>query len=157
MIPTFIAPETRSPGEHELFKRLRDDPGTADWIVLHSFNLPRHVTQVRGEADFVILAPGLGMLCLEVKAHRRVARDADGRWRLGNEPPQSRSPFKQAEDNMHSLLAILRERRKAEADAIIAWSAVAFTRAVSEHPRSSGTAGRSSTARTCAEIPSRSS
>jgi len=127
MIPAVIDSGTRSPGEHELFRRLRDDPDTADWIVLHSFNLPRHRTQVQGEADFVVLAPGLGMLCLEVKAHRRVARDADGRWRLGGDPPVSRSPFKQAEDNMRSLLDVLRERRRAEADAVVAWSAVLFT------------------------------
>jgi DNA polymerase III delta prime subunit len=127
MIPAVIDAETPSPGEREVFRRLRDDPNTADWIVLHSFNLPRHKTQVRGEADFVVLAPALGMLCLEVKAHRRVARDSDGRWRLGGDPPVSRSPFKQAEDNMHSLVSALRQRRKAEADGIIAWSAVLFT------------------------------
>src|SRR3954468_6902469 len=127
MIPAVIDPGTSSPGERELFKRFRDDPSTAGWTVLHSFNLPRHITQVQGEADFVVLAPGLGMLCLEVKAHRRVSRDADGRWRLGGEPPVSRSPFKQAEDNMRSLLDVLRERRQTEADAIVAWWAVIFT------------------------------
>jgi len=134
MIPAVIAPDTRSPGEHELFKRLRDDPATGDWIVLHSFDLPRHVTQVRGEADFVILAPGLGMLCLEVKAHRRVTRASDGRWRFGNDPPRSRGPFTQAHDNMQSLVAVLRERRRAEADAVVAWSAVAFTHAEFREP-----------------------
>lgn len=134
MIPAVLDPGTQSPGEKEVFRRLRDDPGTADWIVLHSFDLPRHKTQVRGEADFVVLAPGLGMLCLEVKAHHRVARDADGRWRLGNDPPTSRSPFRQASDNMHSLLGALRARRKAEADAIIAWSAVLFTHAEFRQP-----------------------
>lgn len=127
MIPAVIDSDTPSPGEREVFRRLRDDPATGGWIVLHSFNLPRHRTQVQGEADFVVLAPGLGMLCLEVKAHRRVARDADGRWRLGGDPPVSRSPFKQADDNMRSLLDVLRQRRRAEADAIVAWSAVLFT------------------------------
>lgn len=127
MIPAVIGSDTRSPGEHDVFRRLRDDPDTTDWIVLHSFNLPRHRTQVQGEADFVVLAPGLGMLCIEVKAHRRVARDADGRWRFGGDPPVTRSPFKQAEDNMRSLLEVLRVRRRAEADAIVAWSAVLFT------------------------------
>lgn len=127
MIPAVMDPGTRSPGEQDVFRRLRDDPDTSDWTVLHSFNLPRHRTQVQGEADFVVLAPGLGMLCLEVKAHRRVARDADGRWRFGTNPPVSRSPFKQADDNMRSLVDLLRQRRKAEADSVIAWSAVLFT------------------------------
>ncbi len=134
MIPPIIGKDTRSPGERELFIRLRDEPGTADWIVLHSFDLPKHTTQVRGEADFVILAPGLGMLCLEVKAHRRVARDTEGRWRMGSDPATSRSPFKQANDNMHSLLGVLRARRKREADAVIAWSAVLFTHCNFQEP-----------------------
>jgi len=134
MIPSVIAADTPSPGERDLFKRLRDDPGTADWVVLHSFNLPRHVTQISGEADFIILAPGLGLLCVEVKAHRRAARDSEGRWVLGSNPPTSKSPFKQAEDNMHSLLSVLRERRRAEADALIAWWAVVFTHAEFREP-----------------------
>jgi len=127
MIPAVIDRETRSPGERDLFRRLRDDPGTADWIVLHSFNLPRHRTQVQGEADFVVFAPALGMLCLEVKAHRRVSRGTDGLWRLGGDSPVTRSPFKQANDNMHSLLDVLRERRTTDARSLVAWSAVIFT------------------------------
>lgn len=127
MIPATIDPATASPGERDLFKRLRDDADTSDWIVLHSFDLPRHRTQVQGEADFVVLVPGMGMLCVEVKAHTRVSRTADGHWRFGGNPPVSRSPFKQAGDNMHSLLDVLRQRRAAEADAIVTWAAVIFT------------------------------
>lgn len=127
MIPAVMDAQTQSPGEHEVFKRLRDDPKTDGWTVLHSFNLPRHKTQIQGEADFVILAPGLGMLCLEVKAHRRVARDANGQWRLGGDPPRSRSPFTQAENNMRSLMSLLSERRKDLADALVSWHAVLFT------------------------------
>jgi hypothetical protein len=127
MIPAVISPDTASPGEREVFRRLRDDPGTADWIALHSFELPTHNTQVRGEADFVILVPGAGILCLEVKAHTSVQRTADGEWIMGADPPRKRSPFKQAEDNMYSLIAVLARRRRPDADAVVVWFAVLFT------------------------------
>lgn len=127
MIPSTIDPKTSSPGEREIFTRLRDDPGTADWIALHSFNLPRHRTQVQGEADFVVLVPSKGMLCLEVKAHRRVTREADGKWRLGQGQPSSRSPFQQADDNMRSLQDVLGERRLTDAQSLVTWLAVVFT------------------------------
>jgi hypothetical protein len=127
MIPSTIDPATKSPGEKELFKRFADDPGTEGWTVLHSFNLPRHVARVQGEADFVVLAPGLGLLVLEVKAHHRVARWDDGRWKLGNEPPKSRSPFQQADEALRSVYGEVERRNKGLTDATVAWSAVAFT------------------------------
>lgn len=127
MIPAVISPDTASPGEREVFRRLRDDPATADWIALHSFELPTHKTQIRGEADFVILVPGSGALCLEVKAHTNVRRNADGVWILGGDPPRTRSPFKQAEDNMYSVMDVLARRRRQDADAVVVWFAVLFT------------------------------
>jgi hypothetical protein len=134
MIPAVIDAATRSPGEKLLFKRLRDDPATDGWIVLHSYNLPRHVKQVQGEADFVVLAPGLGLLVLEVKAHHRVARLEDGRWRLGSDVPSSRSPFDQADMNLRSVMAEVRRRARRLADATVSWSAVAFTHCAFDVP-----------------------
>ena len=49
MIPAVIAGEIASPGERVLFQRFRDEEGAEDWTVLHSFNLPKHVTQVEGD------------------------------------------------------------------------------------------------------------
>lgn len=128
MIPSIISPDTRSPGEREVFRRLRDDPGTSDWTVLHSFELPQHTTQVRGEADFVILVPGSGVLCLEVKAHTSVRWTERGEWLMGADPvPKRRSPFKQAEDNMYSVREAIGRRRRHEADTVVVWFAVLFT------------------------------
>lgn len=90
-------------GEIEIFERLRQELGTEDWIVLHSVNIPRHVRRHEGEADFVILAPGLGVLVLEVKSHTHVARDDAGFWHLGQNPPERRGPFVQASEAMWSL------------------------------------------------------
>ena len=90
-------------GEVEIFERLRREPATEDWIVLHSVNIPRHVRRHEGEADFVILAPGLGVLVLEIKSHNHVARDEAGFWHLGQKAPERRGPFVQASEAMWSL------------------------------------------------------
>jgi hypothetical protein len=102
MIPP-VPVQKAPPGEKLLFHRLRDDPATSDWTVLHSLNLARHVRQVEGEADFVVVAPNLGVLCVEVKSHRTVRRSSDGMWRLGSQSPTQRSPFRQASEQMHSI------------------------------------------------------
>ncbi|MFF3712387.1 nuclease-related domain-containing DEAD/DEAH box helicase [Streptomyces phaeochromogenes] len=104
MIPSAFDPEaTPSPGEKEVFLRLRDDPGTDDWVVLHSLGIADHPRQIQGEADFVIIVPGKGLLVLEVKAHQQVRRLPSGEWRLGSQSPTLRSPFQQADEAMHAV------------------------------------------------------
>lgn len=92
----------RSDGEQELYSALKNSPAGSNWVVLHSLEIAKHVKQVQGEADFVVLAPGLGVLVLEVKAARSVERLADG-WRLGNEFSK-KGPFKQASEAKHSIM-----------------------------------------------------
>lgn len=105
MFPAEIYTDTPSPGELEVFQRLRDDPATRDWIVLHSLDVAHHLKQVVGEIDFVVIIPSKGVLCLEVKAHRRL-RCEQGQWYYGSDPaPVARSPFKQAADGMQSIRA----------------------------------------------------
>jgi hypothetical protein len=54
--PSFI--DKRSPrGERDIFKILKTQPGTEDWTVLHSFNLPDHGVRRKGEIDFLIMIP----------------------------------------------------------------------------------------------------
>jgi len=112
MIPSVFDEATPSPGERRLFERLQRDPGTEEWTVLHSLNLANHPSQVCGEVDFVVVVPGLGVLCLEVKAHKRVARDAGGNWLLGSRAPTSHSPFKQADGQMRSVMSFLRRAHR---------------------------------------------
>ncbi|CAN5566848.1 hypothetical protein BH10ACT5_BH10ACT5_05580 [soil metagenome] len=102
MMPNYCV-ESAPPGEKALFTALASDPATNDWIVLHSLGIARHIRQVEGEADFVIIVPGHGVLVIEVKSHQSVAVLSDGRWRLGNHAPNARGPVKQADDAMHSL------------------------------------------------------
>ena len=125
MIPPVVHPGSRSRGELEVFRRLRDDPQTRDWIVLHSLDIASHVQGVAGEADFVIVVPAKGVLCVEVKGASRVRRNI-GQWFYGTDPvPDSRGPFKQASQAMHSLRSRLIERRP-DLSRILFWSAVIF-------------------------------
>ncbi|WP_406279440.1 NERD domain-containing protein/DEAD/DEAH box helicase [Streptomyces sp. NBC_00191] len=103
MIPPTFDPKTTSPGEREVFERLRDDPATGDWTALHSLGIAKHPTQSQGEADFVVLVPGLGVAVIEVKSHTSVARLADGNWKLGSHRPARRGPFEQADHAMHAI------------------------------------------------------
>lgn len=123
MIPA-VCPE-KPPGERELFRRLRDDPDTNGWIILHSLDLARHAKRISGEADFVIFVPDLGILVIEVKSHRSVHFNEKG-WHLGNDPVDPRGPFKQASEAMHSIRKYLSDADKSFSG-MIAWSAACFT------------------------------
>ena len=109
MMPPYCA-ESAPPGEKELFAALATSTTTDNWIVLHSLGIADHVRQVEGEADFVVIAPGLGVLVIEVKSHRSVTRLADGTWQLGSHRPTARGPFQQAQDAMYSLRQYLLSR-----------------------------------------------
>lgn len=123
MIPTVIDPGTPSLGERDAFHRLESDPLAEGWTVIHSLYLPYHVRQISGELDFVVLVPGKGILCLEIKAAASVARRG-GMWFYGKEPNgDPRGPFRQAAEGMHSLRERLRKRYPAASRAVF-WSAV---------------------------------
>lgn len=125
MIPPAIPASCPSPGELEIFTRLKQEEATKDWIVLHSLDIAQHLRQVSGEADFVIIVPALGVLCLEVKACHSLHRQ-DGLWYYGHDPKgDPRGPFKQASEAMHSL-----RQHVINSDPSLSrvpfWSAVAF-------------------------------
>lgn len=127
MIPPYIAPENPSPGEHLIFTRFKCDPETLDWVVFHSLGVARHKSRLSGEIDFVVVIPGLGILCLEVKAGR-VAREA-GEWVFGSGASRRRSaigPFQQAAEGMHSLQRFL-VRKDPQLGRLLVFSGVFFT------------------------------
>lgn len=88
-----------------MFSRLRKDAGTGEWTVLHSLGLARRGTKPYGEIDFVILIPGTGVICLEVKGGR--VRCQDGVWysrdRYGVEHRLPRSPIAQVREAVFGL------------------------------------------------------
>ncbi|MGD9126468.1 MAG: NERD domain-containing protein [Planctomycetia bacterium] len=103
MIPPSISSSCQSSGEKEIFWRLKNEPAASEWIVLHSLDIAHHLRQVSGEADFVIIVPYLGVLCLEVKACHSLQR-RDGMWFYGHETRgDARGPFRQASEAMHSM------------------------------------------------------
>ncbi len=125
MIPPAIQKSCRSPGEREIFARLKDEPGAKDWIVLHSLDIAHHLRQLAGEADFVIIVPALGVLCLEVKACHSLQRK-DGIWFYGQDlQGDPRGPFKQSSEAMHSLRQHVL-RADPSLSRVPFWSAVAF-------------------------------
>lgn len=110
-----IAPhwhDKTSRSEQRVFSMLRNDPRTEDWVVLHSLNLKQSGTQPYGEVDFVVLIPGAGVTCLEVKGGRVACKD--GAWTTtdasGASFPMKRSPFSQAQEGMHEVRKSLEER-----------------------------------------------
>jgi len=138
MIPRFISPDA-PPGERSLFCDLRDDPSAKGWIVLHSLDLAKHVKQVQGEADFVILIPNEGAVVIEVKSHEYVKFDHDGWWLGTSSLPESRGPFKQASMALHSIIKYLDDApgtfRSVPFTSLVAFTAVPFnTKSPEWHP-----------------------
>jgi hypothetical protein len=125
MLPAELYDGCPSPGEREIFLRLKNSPGIDDWVVLHSLDLAQHVRQVSGEADFVILAPELGVLCIEVKACTRLRRDDKGWWYGAASKPDTRGPFRQAAEAMHTIRQRVAKSRP-DLASVICWSAVVF-------------------------------
>ena len=123
MIPV-TCPANTPIGERDLFEKFRGDPDTAGWVVLHSLDLKKHLSKIEGELDMVVLAPGLGVLCIEVKGCD-VSRQ-DGKW-IYPYATSYEGPFKQASRSMHSLRDYLLERDKSFSR-ILFFSAVVFTR-----------------------------
>ena len=100
MYPNYCV--TDSPGERKLFTYLQESPDTDGWVVLHSLHIARHVSKTKGEADFVVLIPRVGIVVVEVKAHQRIKVD-HGSWYFGHNKTPSESPFKQGETAMFSI------------------------------------------------------
>lgn len=123
-MPAFC-PDDAPPGEKAVYARLRDSEETDEWLVLHSLGIADHVRQVEGEADFVVIVPGAGILVIEV-SHQSIDRRSDGTWRLGNDAPTARGPFQQASEAMHSLRSYL-EKKNVGLRSIPMLSAVWFT------------------------------
>ncbi|MFT4259646.1 NERD domain-containing protein [Microbacterium sp.] len=80
-----------------------------DWIVLHSLEVRRHAAQFQGEADFVVLVPGRGIVVIEAKSPEYVEYK-DGEWRLDRVPNPGKSPFSQLDGSIRSIRGFLKQR-----------------------------------------------
>jgi DNA polymerase III delta prime subunit len=103
MVPAAMQNGCASRGEREVFTRLQHGQETEDWFALHSLDLASHPEKLAGEIDFLLMIPGKGILCIEVKGCSRLRR-AGGLWFYGADPlGDPRGPFKQASQAMHGL------------------------------------------------------
>jgi hypothetical protein len=88
-----------------------------DWVVLPSvmWTLEKNGFVRDGEADFVILAPNLGLIVLEVKGSKAFKVGEDGIWMRqesnGTWLKLRESPSEQATRNMHDLTNAIKEKQ----------------------------------------------
>ena len=112
MIPPIIGKDVESSAEKLVFDLIAKDPGTKDWVVVHSLGLAETVEGKYGEIDFVVLVPDHGIFCLEVKGGN-VKRE-NGRWvfinRHGQRTVKDRSPFLQSRTGMFTLIQELERK-----------------------------------------------
>ena len=112
MIPAQVDDASVSAAERRVFGMIENDPSTKDWTVLHSLGLARRPDGPYGEIDFVVVVPGVGVVCLEVKGGRLSCND--GVWRTkdryGNTTRLKRSPFAQARSGMFALRDAIKTR-----------------------------------------------
>lgn len=123
MIPATL-PSGTVRGETQVFEDLRNDPLARDWYVLHSLDVAEHRRNISGELDFVVIVPHLGILCIEVKSHSRIATHS-GDWFLGDSKVPERSPFRQVSDSMHSLRKFITDKAP-DLRSVVCWSVVVF-------------------------------
>lgn len=131
MIPNFISSDTPSPGEKELFKQFKNEKGTDGWRILHSLNVVEHAKKVESEVDFVVIVPDKGVLCIEVKAHRTIARQS-GVWIFGKGAYAKRDydgPFDQVRSAKYALRKFVLEQDEMLGKAVPFFSVVFFTHA----------------------------
>ncbi|MGI8640889.1 MAG: nuclease-related domain-containing protein, partial [Pyrinomonadaceae bacterium] len=82
MIPPYLSADIKSQAEKKIFEFFKNDPSASNYTVLHSLGLSRHIKRQYGEIDFVVLAPGEGIFCLEIKGGR-IKRE-NGLWTFTN-------------------------------------------------------------------------
>ncbi len=136
MIPDSLAAVSDSEisnAERRIFDKLKTGPNTSDWNVLHSVKVPgkRERSHPR-EIDFLIMVPGGGIVCLEVKGDSYTV-GTDGKWYRdhGDGKAEPESPDKQAETAMDALHSYLKRKAPNNSKGLIhdlpIWYALAFT------------------------------
>lgn len=111
MFPKTFPDDVSSSGERKVFEYFKSY-APVDWFVLHSFRLPKHKVVVFGEADFVIIAPKLGVFILEIKSGGVGFDGSD--WIFINRNHErtykKRGPFQQAREAMFEIERIIVEK-----------------------------------------------
>lgn len=116
MLPSYLSESTHSQAEKKIYGWFKDSVNTNSWYVLHSVGLAQHKRFIYGEIDFIVLAPGYGIFCLEVKGGRVLIKN--GVWyftdRNNNTNTSARGPFKQAEEGFFGIRNYLKSKLSPE-------------------------------------------
>lgn len=64
--------------ERTIYDYIKQDERTKNWIVFHSLLIEKHVHNLCGESDFVIIAPEFGCFVIEVKGGDISTSNRDG-------------------------------------------------------------------------------
>lgn len=114
MWPSSLDGVTINATEREIYYKLKAAlKDKEDWHVLYSVGLVKHVTQIKGEIDFLICAPGQGIFVLEVKGSNDISVDENGTWTfhyVNEGDKKGKSPFDQARQGLESLMMYLKEK-----------------------------------------------
>ncbi|PWF26535.1 nuclease-related domain-containing protein [Ancrocorticia populi] len=89
---------------YNAFEGIMDRP---DWTVIHSLPIRQHIGKEMGEADFVVVVPGKGIVVIETKSPKQVDY-GDGVWTLDRTPQPHKNPFTQVDGALGSIRAYLR-------------------------------------------------
>lgn len=95
--------------EKQLFSAFEAVQDRLDWTVIHSLSLGQNLAALTGEADFVVIAPGLGMLIIEAKSPK-YAEYKGGDWYLDRTPSPTKDPLKQLDAARRSIRGFLKQR-----------------------------------------------
>ena len=109
MIPA--APrEGANKSEKAVFRAFEGILERPDWVVFHSLDLGQNSAGLEGEADFVVLAPGHGIVLVETKSPKSV-QYKDGQWYLEKVPQPTKDPLKQLNGSRRSLRGFLKHHQ----------------------------------------------
>lgn len=105
--------------ETAIFSALEGILDRPDWVVIHSLSIAQNLSGLMGETDFIVIAPGKGILLIEAKAPNYVEYKG-GDWYLDRTPQPRKDPLKQLEAARRSIRGFLRERELLHGDEPIA-------------------------------------
>lgn len=105
--------------ETAIFSALEGILDRPDWMVIHSLSMAQNLSGLTGETDFIVIAPGKGILLIEAKSPNYVEYKG-GDWYLDQTPQPRKDPLKQLEAARRSIRGFLRERDLLQGDEPIA-------------------------------------
>jgi hypothetical protein len=95
-----------STGEQAIIDAFNTNRAHPEIHVIHSLKITTSADRLEGEADFVALIPGRGIVVVEAKGPK-TAVVKDGRMRLTGVPDETKDPFEQASQVRSEMIAYL--------------------------------------------------